>query len=288
MSVPLIWTAVIVSLHTSFISLYSHRKQLLELLQDHKEYSNMNCFLFLMCYIAIVGAQMSGSEGLTPDDLGDDIDDNGIPASQSTSQATPSRIITHNTEANSISGTRLSSTQSLTDVPQSRSTSWPPKTTQFDALFFKMDHLQVLMVSGGLIILCFILLLSVFLLAWKVCRLNRRIKELSSNADLISTSEYWMGTGKKNKSKSETEPKETTVLMSDMSQTKEERGNGTTKEEGEKENNTEEGDTTKSEEAAATPVAACESSPSSEPKEEAIEATAAPSPEGTEEPKDVV
>ncbi|XP_020485918.2 uncharacterized protein [Labrus bergylta] len=282
MSVPLIWTAVIVSLHTSFISLYSHRKRLLELLQDHKEYSNMNCFLFLMCYIAIV----SGMSGISGND-GDPTDDNDNTASQSTSQPAPSSTITHDTEASSTSGNRLSSSQSPAVVPQSQSTSGPlvPVTIQLEAFFFKWDCRQVLMASGGLIILCVILLLSVFFLAWKVCRLSRRIKELSSNADLISTSEYWMESAKKNKSKSETEPKETTVLMSDMSQTKEERANGTTEEEGEKENKTEEGDATKSEEAAATPVAVCASS---EPKEEAIEATAAPSPEGTEEPKDVV
>lgn len=123
---------------------------------------------------------------------------------------------------------------------------------------------------------------------------------LSSNADLISTNDYWMGTAKKNK---ETEAKETTVLMSDISQTQEEMGNGTTKEEGGKvkedgqtgeEDKKEVGDTSaKSEGASATPVTVDENAASSKPQEEAIDAqstnaVAASSSETTEEPKDGV
>ncbi len=81
----------------------------------------------------------------------------------------------------------------------------------------------MLMVTGGLIIGCAILLVSTVLLAWKVCRLSRRLNALSSG-ELISTSEYWTGSAKKNKSKSEAEPNETAVLMADLSQTQEETG----------------------------------------------------------------
>lgn len=92
----------------------------------------------------------------------------------------------------------------------------------------------VLMVSGGLILACFIFLMSMLLLACKVCQLNRRIKTLRRNDELISNSDFWMGTAKKNKSKSETEAKETTVLLTGLQQTQEEEKNGAVKEDGEK------------------------------------------------------
>lgn len=123
---------------------------------------------------------------------------------------------------------------------------------------------------------------------------------LSSNADLISTTEYWLETAKKNKSKAETEAKETTVLMADLGQTQEDVGNGTAKEEGGKvnedgqtgeEDKKEVGDAADAEEASAAPVTVADSSSSSKPQEEAPEpestkAAAASSAEGTEEPKE--
>lgn len=154
------------------------------------------------------------------------------------------------------------------------------------------------MVSGGLMVVCTILLVSTLLLACKVCHLARHIRNLSSNSDLISNTEYWMGTDKKGKSKSEAEPKETTVMMADINETQAET-NGT-KEEGGKvteegqmgEENKEEvvGD---AEEASAKPVADADKSSPSKPQEEATDspttkAETAPTSEGTEEPKDVV
>ncbi|XP_078122628.1 uncharacterized protein LOC144528079 [Sander vitreus] len=194
-----------------------------------------------------------------------------------------------------------SESQSTSHSPDKK----PPTTTTTTTTpmgFYKevKECPLTLMVSGGLIIACTILLVSIVVLIWKVCHLNRRIKMLSSNADLISTNDYWMGTAKKNK---ETEAKETTVLMSDISQTQEEVGNGTTKEEGGKvkengqtgeEDKKEVGDTSaKSEDASATPVTVDENAASSKPQEEAIDAQstnaiAASSSEGTEEPKDGV
>lgn len=118
---------------------------------------------------------------------------------------------------------------------------------------------------------------------------------MSSNGDLISNSEYWMGTARKNKSKLEAEAKETSLLMADLSQTQGEMSNGTAKEDGGKVNEDgpmgEEkkvGD--KSEEASTAPVTAAENSSSSQPGEEAAnsqstKAAAASSSEGAEEPK---
>lgn len=146
-------------------------------------------------------------------------------------------------------------------------------------------------------IACTILLVSTLLLVCKVCQLSRRIKALSSNVDLISSSEQWEGTGKKDKNKSEAEPKETTVLMTEISQTQEEVGNGTTTEEGGKvnedgqteEDKKEEGDASNSEEASPTPAAAAENSSTSKPQEEEpTKDVAASASEGTEEAKDVV
>lgn len=94
----------------------------------------------------------------------------------------------------------------------------------------------MLIVAGGLIIACTILLMSTLLLTCKVCRLSRHIKFLSANTDMISTTEYWMGTAKKDRNTSATEAKETTVLMSDITPTQEDASNGTAKEAGVKEN----------------------------------------------------
>lgn len=89
------------------------------------------------------------------------------------------------------------------------------------------------MASGGLILLCTVLLLSTLVMTWKVRHLSRRLKALSSNADLISNCEYWMGTARKSKSKSETEAKETGLLMTGLGQTQEDVGaGGATKGEG--------------------------------------------------------
>ncbi|XP_049896447.1 uncharacterized protein LOC126387812 [Epinephelus moara] len=178
----------------------------------------------------------------------------------------------------------------------------PSTPTPSFFIFYSTECLPVFMVAGGLILLSVILLISTLVLMCKVCQLKKHIKMLSNNADQISTTNYWVGTAKKNQSRSETEAKETTVLMTDISQTVEEVGNGTTKEDGGKvneegqageENKKEEGDTAKSEEASTTPATVAEDASSSKPQEEATDsqptkAEAASSSTGTEEPKDVV
>ncbi|XP_034539344.1 uncharacterized protein LOC117812578 [Notolabrus celidotus] len=250
----------------------------------------MNTFLFLMCSIAILCAPLCGAN-----DVGN--------ATSAFSTGSPESSPANQTSnPSSMSGT-ISTAKVLLTSPVSKSQSLPSSATPKpntvpNALSFKKECLYVYMVTGGLIILSFFLLLSTLLLACRVCHLNKRIKELSSNADLISISEYRIGTAKTDKSEPEKEPEETTVLMSDLSQNKEEMGNGTTKEEGEngqtgQDSKTEDGDKNKSEEAAATPAAVAESSsPSKGPEETnespSAEATAASKSEGTGEPKDVV
>nr|XP_020454351.1 uncharacterized protein LOC109959391 isoform X2 [Monopterus albus] len=157
-------------------------------------------------------------------------------------------------------------------------------------------------------ILCVILLVSSLLLTWKVCHLNRRLKMLSSNGDLVSNTEYWMGNAKKNKSNSKEEAKESSLLMADFNNTQENAGSDATKEEGGKvnmdgqmgdENEEEKGDTGKSDEASAAgnieemPVTDAENASSSRPPEGTTDSQvtkdgAASSSEGREEPQDVV
>ncbi|XP_070699907.1 uncharacterized protein [Pempheris klunzingeri] len=214
---------------------------------------------------------------------------NASPAFQSTSATHPT----------SAASTMFEISQSRTTVSQRPPTDPQPTTPKM--IFYLKECLPVLMVTGGLIIACTILLVSTFLLTWKVCQLSKQIKALGSSGDLISTSEYWIGTAKKNKSKSETEAKETSILMDDMSQMQEEMGNGTTEEGGKlnedgqtgEEKKTEDGNTGNNEEASSTPVTAAGSSSSSRPQEDATDsqatkAVAAASSGGKDEPKDVV
>ncbi|XP_074528850.1 uncharacterized protein LOC141792002 [Halichoeres trimaculatus] len=241
----------------------------------------MNTFLFLMCSIAILSTPLYGDE--TPDD---DDDDGTSTYNYSTSgpeQSSPAAPTFYST--NIFELRHLKSTESPVPVSQSQSPSGPDTTTP-KVITFK-ELLSAHMVAGGLIILSFFLLISTLLLACKVCSLNKRIRELSSDTDLVITTDYQGAKGKPEK-----DVEETVVLMSDLSQTKEEMSNGTTKEEDEK-NKMEDGDKIKSDGAAATPAAAAESSsPSKGPEETSeslpAEATAASNPEGPEEPKDVV
>lgn len=99
-------------------------------------------------------------------------------------------------------------------------------------MFDKRSSLTLLMVAGVLIIACTFLVVTAVVLTWKVCQLSGRILVLTSDEGLISNSEYWMGTAKRNKSKSDTEAKESAILLSDITQTQEEMGESETKEEG--------------------------------------------------------
>ncbi|XP_028451947.1 uncharacterized protein LOC114567184 [Perca flavescens] len=250
--------------------------------------------LFFLCAL-LCGAQISelGTAGNA---------DNTTHYTNFTASTTTSKDVATSVASTTPNATTPSPKIVSESKTQSTSPDTKPPINTLPRMFSKewKECRLTLMVSGGLIIACTILLLSVLVLLCKVCHLRRRIKMLSSNADLISTNDYWMGTAKKNK---ETEAKETTVLMSDINQTQEEMDNGTTKEEGEKvkedgqtgeEDKKEVGDmSAKSEDASATPVTVDEKAASSKPQEEAIDAqstnaVAASSSEGTEEPKDGV
>lgn len=220
--------------------------------------------------------------------------------SSSVSKMSPTVVSQFSSSLSFAPSPRLKTTKVTTKPPTTTKTTTSTKTTTNGKTSKTLSEMfkecrPVFFVSGGLIIACAILLISTLFLAWRTCHLSRRLKMLNTNGDLISTSEYWMGTAKKDKSKPETEAKETTVLMSDLSQAQEEMSNGTTKEDegkvkedGQKGEEKEVGDPANGEEAAAA-----ENSSSSKPQEEAdnsqsAKAAAASSSEGTEEPKDVL
>lgn len=140
--------------------------------------------------------------------------------------------------------------------------------------------LPILMVTGGLIIACFILLISTFMLAWKVCHLSRRIKSLASNDDLISSADFWTGKSNKVKAKVETEDKEDTVLLGEVDQSAKEENvtangdrkkteEGKEKKEEEKEEKREEKEEKEGGEAEGNHDAAAEESSPTEPQEDA-------------------
>lgn len=282
----------------------------------------MNRLLFLLCCIEVLGKQHCSADitsGVTETE-----DEEYIPSDEhSSTDFTSATSGSFETSTVMITQTvfPISSSPSASPSPglshpkvttttaptTTTRTTAPAPTSPLHTLFFKKECLTLYMVAGGLIIACTILLISTFMLSWKVCRLNRHIKMLSSNSDLISTSEYWLGTAKKSKSNSGTQARETTVLMSDIGQTQEEApAEVATKEEGEKvkeegqkgeENKEEAADGASVEKASAgedkkeTPAAAAENSSSSKPQEEPSDnkpttAEAGTPSEGTQEPKD--
>lgn len=130
---------------------------------------------------------------------------------------------------------------------------------------------------------------------------------MNSNIDLISTSEYKIGPAKKDKDKCEPEVNETSILMADVSQTREDVGNGITKEDGGQVNEDEQvGEENKKEVGGATgneessmgenkneaPVTTAENPSTSQPQEDIPNSqsisVAASSLEVAEEPKDVM
>ncbi|XP_028277568.1 uncharacterized protein LOC114446263 [Parambassis ranga] len=265
---------------------FIHTNFILEIYQDHQQYTNMmtNGLLLLVCCTELLCV-------LLPSVIS--TNDMETTASTNVSQ-TSAMLITIPTSPH---------TQVPTGTQHTTTTTTATITTTPNGILNRKDWLTVLMVTGGLIIACAILLTSTLLLTWKVCHLNRRIKALSSNDNLISSSGYWTGTEKKNKSKTKKEEeeaeevKETTVLMSDLNPTQEEPNNGTIKDEGEKVKKEGEekevGDTAKKEEASGDLAGtAMENSSTSKPQEEvsnsqsATTVAASSSSKGTEEPKD--
>ncbi|XP_041863524.1 uncharacterized protein LOC121653862 [Melanotaenia boesemani] len=178
----------------------------------------------------------------------------------------------------------MTRTTSVSPTPQITQTTAPPSPQ-----FLKKECLQVTLVCGGLILVSTFLLIITLLLTWKICQLRRCLKMMSSNT------EFWVETDKKNQSEPQTETKETTVLMADLSQTNQEMKNGSAMEDVGKADD--DGQTEEKKEAEETPnteeaSAAVEASSPSNPQEEAgssqpTAAVAASSSEVTEEPKDV-
>lgn len=164
--------------------------------------------------------------------------------------------------------TSTQSATTTTHLSQSVKPSPKPQSNAPDNIFNLRDCLPMFMVAGGLIIACTILLVSTLILAWKVCQLSCRIKALSENADLVSSTEYWMGTTMKNKSKSDTETREASMLMADVSQMQEEKEmtEGETVKSDDQKKEVEHGGN--SEEASPTPA---EDLSSSKPQEEATD-----------------
>ncbi|XP_071781537.1 uncharacterized protein LOC139931827 [Centroberyx gerrardi] len=251
--------------------------------------------LLLLCCIEIMGAVLSAALHAT--------DQSSAESSSATNGQMPDSSIVNPTHPVSTPAPSATSkptkpsrstpeASSMNTVSVSHSTSLSPGTQPIpktDCMFDRRFGLILLMVAGGLIILCTILLVSTVALTCKVCHMSRHIH---SDADLISNSEYWMGTAQRNGKKSETEAKETAVLMSHFSQTQEEMSASAAKDgggEGNKdgrageetlENGKEEGDTANADQASASGTG-MDTTPSTK-------ATAASSSEGSEEPKDVV
>ncbi|KAM6911676.1 uncharacterized protein PEZ65_015911 [Lycodopsis pacificus] len=257
----------------------------------------MKGLLFLLCCIEILAARCGAADVSSIQNPATTAfkNDSNTDSSQPYPTSDASRM---STTPPTVSQTSKSHSTSRSPGPQPTTTS---TSTTID-MYYRRECLPVFMVAGGLIVACTILLLSTLLLMCKVCQLSNRVKMLSVNGDLISTSEYWIGTAKKSKSAQETEAKETTVLMAGIIQGQEDVGNGAAKEEavkvkedgqtGEKDKK-EVGDAAKSEEASTTPVTAVENASSSKPQEgatdsQSVKAGAAPSSKGTEGPKEAV
>ncbi|XP_031713210.1 uncharacterized protein LOC116388981 [Anarrhichthys ocellatus] len=247
----------------------------------------MNGLLFLLCCVEILAALLCGAaanvlssqnNATSAQEDHSNEDSHIFHAPSKTNPALDPSSMSATLSPPTVSQTSKSHSTSRSPGPQPTTTS---TSTTID-MCYRKECLTVFLVAGGLIIACTILLLSTLLLMCKVCQLSNRVKMLSVNGDLISTSEYWIGTAKKSKSAPETEAKETTVLMTDIILGQEDMGNGAAEEEAVKvkedgqtgeEDKKEVGDTAKSEEATSS---------------QSFKAGAAPSSKGTEGPKEEV
>lgn len=260
----------------------------------------MNGLLLSFCILSAVLNEIESSSSETNATIKDNNSQTTVSNQEAYSQA-PKPITLPNTTGSTKAATTTTTTATTTKKVPASITSDPLDPIE---KFLKGKYREISFITAGLILACTILLVATLLLACKVCKLNRRIKALSSDIELTSNTERYLGSAKRDKDKSEvTEVKETSMLMADVSQAQEEMANGTTKEEGGtvkedgqmgKENKKEEeGDAAKSEDVSATPATVAEDASTSKPQEEAADAesskaVAASSSEGTEEPKDVV
>ncbi|XP_023823329.1 uncharacterized protein [Salvelinus sp. IW2-2015] len=147
--------------------------------------------------------------------------------------ATNQTSTTHSTRATSV--TNIPAT---TNTPSRAYTKAHPNPCA-DCLFNEMDATILLIVTGCLVVLCTILLVSTVVLLYQVFHLKHQLcsrtissRPTRSNVDLVSGSGHW-GTGQKTKERPGSEPSETSLMMPELRQTQEgERGK---KEEPEKE-----------------------------------------------------
>lgn len=200
--------------------------------------------LLLLCCIKIMAVALPGAAQTT--DSGTTIYSEFISGDNTTTATTEqsseqSSVSSTNTDLSTLITTELSegSTSSTTDsrttVSQTAAASAGPQSTTNNPVIWMCDRKSgfiILTVIGSLIILCTILLVSTVTLACKVCHLRRQV---NNNADLISNHEYWMGTAQRNGGKSETDVRESTILLSHFTQPEEEINTSAAKEDGEKE-----------------------------------------------------
>ncbi|KAL6099030.1 uncharacterized protein ACO6RY_18034 [Pungitius sinensis] len=232
----------------------------------------MNGILFVLYCVEILGPVLCGAQTSSYP-----VTSTG---NQNPNSSPPASITPPTTHPNSTNPSLSQDSNNHSASPSSgqqttiASTTPTTPTTPLLSIYSKQCR-PVVIVAGGLIIACAILLISTLLLVCKVCQLSIQVKMLSDNADLISTTEYWMGTAKKRKSVSETEAKETTVLMVDIVQTEEDVGEGATKGEGGKENK----DGQREEEKEEVKEEVAKTEPSAEPETAAEDASSSKSPE---------
>lgn len=122
--------------------------------------------------------------------------------------STPTEMLTSTT-------VQSSTTMSRSSFTPAHSTPSPSSEQPSVCKFFGKGCHSVLLLVGGLIVACTILILSTLVLAWKVCLLSKRVSALSSSADLISQMECTRVTTVKKSSQSETELREGSVLVDD-------------------------------------------------------------------------
>ncbi|XP_030217167.1 mucin-5AC [Gadus morhua] len=84
-------------------------------------------------------------------------------------------------------------------LPAHTSTTAKPTTATTERCMFpRTQGRVVLMVAGALTVACVGLLVTTALLTWKLCQ---RRREAEPDSDLISNSEFWMGSARRNKAK---------------------------------------------------------------------------------------
>ncbi|XP_029925055.1 uncharacterized protein LOC115371718 [Myripristis murdjan] len=196
--------------------------------------------LLLLCCIKIMAAPLYGADGMsstTDSGSSTDGDPTAIATTELSSVSTTNTVLSTRIPTQLSEGSTSSTTDSHTTVSHTAAASvhTPPQSTTSSPVVWLFDRKSgfiILTVTGSLIILCTLLLVSTVTLACKVCHLRRQV---NNSADLISNHEYWMGTAQRNGGKSETDVRESTILLSQFTQAEEDITTSAAKEDGEKE-----------------------------------------------------